>query len=183
VIGSTRGRLLVATPTLLDPNFARTVVFVLEHNEDGALGVVLNRPSQTELGDLLPAWHDHVATPSVVFVGGPVSPDAAIGLAISDANARDGWAPVAHGVGTVDLGRTPDELSFPIERVRVFAGYAGWTESQLDTELAADGWFVVNAEPGDAFAHEPERLWAAVLRRQRSRLSVFANAPRDASDN
>lgn len=181
---TTKGKLLVATPTLLDPNFARTVVLMLEHTEDGALGVVLNRPSETGVGEALPAWEALTASPPVVFVGGPVAPGAAIGLARGTlAEAVDGWAPVSDDLGTVDLGRPPAELEVGIEMLRVFAGYAGWTAGQLDAELAVDGWFVVEAERDDAFASEPSAMWSAVLRRQPGRLAVFANAPTDVSVN
>jgi putative transcriptional regulator len=181
---STKGRLLVATPTLQDPNFSRTVVLMLEHSEEGALGVVLNRPSELALAEALPEWGDLAATPPVVFAGGPVSPESAIGLGRCDTDgAVDGWAPVGLGVGTVDLGRAPRDLPVRVEEVRVFAGYAGWTSGQLDAELAVDGWFVVDADPLDAFAAQPDQLWTSILRRQRGRLAVFANAPPNPSVN
>ena len=181
---TTKGRLLVATPTLLDPNFARTVVLVLEHTSDGALGVVLNRPSETDLVNTLPEWGPLAATPPVVFVGGPVAPGAAIGIAHGEVgDTADGWAPVFGDLGTVDLGRKPDELAVRIDAVRVFAGYAGWTAGQLDAELALDGWFVVDSDAADPFATEPDQMWSAILRRQPGRLAVFADAPLDASVN
>ena len=103
---SVRGRLLVATPTLEDPNFFRSVVLVLEHGEDGALGVVLNRPSETAVGETLPGWNPLASNPGVVFVGGPVSPDAAIGVArAGSADQTEGWSPLFGHLGTVDLGR------------------------------------------------------------------------------
>jgi putative transcriptional regulator len=181
---TTKGRLLVATPTLEDPNFFRSVVLVLEHNVEGALGVVLNRPSETEVGEALPAWESLAASPPVVFVGGPVAPSAAIGLARAHfSDVADGWAPVSADLGTVDLGRAPTDLDVRVEQLRVFAGYAGWTAGQLDAEVAVDGWFVVDAEPGDPFAPEPARMWSAILRRQPGRLAVFANAPPHPSVN
>src|SRR5207244_13207562 len=122
---SVRGRLLVATPTLYDPNFFRTVVLVLEHGEDGAIGVVLNRPSETGVGETLPDWDGLASDPGVVFVGGPVSPEAAIGLArAGTAEHADGWAPLFGRLGTVDLGREPVALPVAVENLRVFAGYA-----------------------------------------------------------
>ncbi|HMF04190.1 MAG TPA: YqgE/AlgH family protein [Acidimicrobiia bacterium] len=175
---SARGRLLVATPTLYDPNFFRSVVLVLEHGADGALGVVLNRPSDTAVGENLPDWDRVASEPGVVFVGGPVAPDAAIGVArAGNAEHAEGWAPLFGHLGTIDLGRDPVELPVDVQNVRVFAGYAGWSEGQLDNELDSGGWFVVDAAPDDVFTSEPGRLWASVLRRQGGRLAMFASAP------
>jgi putative transcriptional regulator len=179
-----RGRLLVATPTLYDPNFFRTVVLVLEHGEEGALGVVLNRPSQTAIGESLPNWASLASDPGVVFEGGPVSPDAAIGLAHARAaDHTDGWAPLFGHLGTVDLARPPPELAVEVQNLRVFAGYAGWAPGQLDGEVESSGWFVLDAAPDDVFTSAPAGLWAAVLRRQRGRLAMFATAPAHPSLN
>jgi len=181
---SVRGRLLVATPTLYDPNFFRSVVLVLEHSEDGALGVVLNRPSETALGEPLPDWTRVASEPGVVFVGGPVSPEAAIGVARVGTPAQaDGWAPLFGHLGTVDLGRDPVKLPVDVLNLRVFAGYSGWSEGQLDGELDAGGWFVVDAAPDDVFTARPDRLWTSVLRRQGGRLAMFASAPPHPSRN
>jgi putative transcriptional regulator len=181
---SARGRLLVAIPTLSDPNFFRSVVLVLEHGDDGALGVVLNRPSETGVGETLPGWNQLASEPGVVFVGGPVSPDAAIGVARAGTPEQtDGWAPLFGTLGTVDLGRDPHELAVDVQNLRVFAGYAGWFEGQLDGELDAGGWFVVDAAPDDVFTADPGRLWASVLRRQGGRVAMFATAPPHPSQN
>lgn len=175
---SVRGRLLVATPSLYDPNFFRAVVLVLEHGEDGALGVVLNRPSDAAVGETLPGWGRVASEPDVVFVGGPVSPDAAIGVArVGEVNDAEGWAPLFGHLGTVHLGRDPLDLPVDVQNLRVFAGYSGWSEGQLDGELDAGGWFVVDAAPDDVFTSEPDRLWVSVLRRQGGRLAMFASAP------
>ena len=181
---SLTSRLLVATPVLQSPDFDRTVVLVLEHGEDGALGMVLNRPSETAVGETLPDWNRLASDPGVVFVGGPVSPDAAIGVArTGTSDQTEGWAPLFGSLGTVDLGRDPVELPVDVQNVRVFAGYAGWTEGQLDGELDAGGWFVVDAAPDDVFTAEPARLWVSVLRRQGGRLAMFATAPPHPSQN
>jgi putative transcriptional regulator len=175
---SVRGRLLVAAPTLYDANFFRSVVLVLEHGEDGALGVVLNRPSETAVGETLPDWTGLVSDPGVVFVGGPVSPDAAIGVARAGTpDHAEGWAPLFGTLGTVDLGRDPLELPVDVQNLRVFAGYAGWSGGQLDGELDTGGWFVVDPAPDDVFTADPARLWASVLRRQGGRVAMFASAP------
>ena len=180
-----RGRLLVATPDLEDPNFFRTVVLLLEHTPEGALGVVLNRPSSgTTVGETLPAWAAVAAEPPVVFVGGPVQPEAAIGLARGDHGAEpDGFAPLFDGLGTVDLERAPDEVVPRVERLRVFAGYSGWGPRQLEAELDAGGWFVVRAERADPWSASPEGLWRAVLRRQHGKARLFADFPVDARLN
>jgi putative transcriptional regulator len=181
---SARGRLLVATPELVDPNFARTVVLVLEHNREGALGVILNRPTDRLLPVALPAWGDLGAPPAVVFVGGPVQPDAAIGLARrADQGDADGFAPLFGGLGTVDLERDPVDVLPVIDLVRVYVGYSGWGPGQLDGELAAKGWFVVDLAPDDPWTSRPDDLWRAVLRRQPGSLRLVAGFPDDPSLN
>ncbi|MGI8985183.1 MAG: YqgE/AlgH family protein, partial [Acidimicrobiales bacterium] len=122
------GRLLVASPRLADPNFARTVILVLaRESAGGALGVVLNRPTQTMVAQPLPAWAELAADPAVVFVGGPVASDGVIGLArAGTAPAGEGWVPVTGRLGTVDLGVDPHDVEAPVETLRVFAGHAGW---------------------------------------------------------
>jgi putative transcriptional regulator len=175
------GRLLVATPALQDGTFDRAVVLMLDHSDDGAIGVVLNRPSTTSVHEALPQWGDRAAEPSVVFVGGPVKPSAAICIAGSDATSTEGWQPLFGQVGTLDLGRDPDDI--PVEWLRVFAGYAGWTGGQLEGEIEAGAWYVVDALPGDAVSPEPGRLWHDVLRRQGGALAAVANMPADPSVN
>ena len=189
-----RGKLVVATPNLGDPNFERTVVLVLEHGEEGALGVVLNRPSDLDVAEPLPEWARAAAHPSVVFIGGPVAPSAAVCLArlAGDAAAR-GWEPLlgttgplngpTGPVGTLDLDSDPDEAIAGLDEIRVFAGYAGWGPGQLEGEIDAGGWFVVDADPADPLSPAPEDLWSAVLRRQRGTLSFFAAYPPDPSRN
>src|SRR3954447_11665506 len=147
---SLRGKLLVATPVLGDPNFNRTVVLVLEHSPDGAVGLVLNRPSDTAVVEPLPQWKALAAEPAVVFVGGPVSRDLVIGLGRRKAGASEaGWSPVVGSVGTLDLDDLDGALA-DVDAVRLFAGYAGWGADQLEGEIAARAWWVVDALPGDA---------------------------------
>ena len=180
-----RGKLLVATPDLEDPNFFRTVVLMLEHNDDGALGVVLNRPSAAELTEPLPEWAPMAAEPAVVFVGGPVQPGAAIALgrrAVAEGE-QDGFAALFGDLGTVDLERPPDGVIPPVDRIRVFAGYAGWGPGQLETEISQQGWFVVDSQPADPWWSRPELMWRDVLRRQRAELRMFANFPMDPASN
>lgn len=163
---SLRGRLVVAAPDLVDPNFAHTVVLLLAHDdEEGALGVVVNRPSDVEMEGALRGWGRLAAPPPFVFVGGPVEPTSVIGLARTRADGA-GVEPVIDGAGVLDLARTPQDLGAQVASIRVFAGYAGWAPAQLESEIAAGGWFVLDADPDDAFSDEPEGLWARVLRRQ-----------------
>jgi len=186
---STARRLLVAAPELSDPNFARTVVFMVEHSPDGALGVVLNRPTATNVDTVLPAWSPFTCAPDRVFVGGPVATDdAVIGLARAAAGAdlaasSEGWQRLLGPIGTVDLGADPVALSPPVDAVRVFAGYAGWGPGQLDAELLQGGWHVVDAAPDDLLTEVPELLWRDVLRRQGGDLAMAANHPADPSVN
>ena len=181
----TTGRLLVASPLIGDPNFERSVVLMIEHSSEGALGVVLNNPTQTEVGEMLPAWAPLTARPPVFFLGGPVSPESVIclGLAIGDPSADETFHRVVGNVGTVDLNRAPDELPIEIDEVRLFAGYSGWGAQQLDSELAMDAWFVVDADPGDALMVAPEELWSFVLARQPGPMAWLANYPIDPSLN
>ncbi len=186
---STAGRLLVATPPLVDPNFDRSVVYMIEHNDQGALGVVINRPTpERDIGGL-ESWVERCAYPAVVHAGGPVEPNALIGLAWSgDAevqhdNPDNGWSLWRRGIGTVDLGREPYEVAPPIKQLRIFRGYSGWGPWQLDAELEAGAWIVLDATPDDPFSREPDALWRAVLRRQGGRLAWVATAPDDLSAN
>jgi putative transcriptional regulator len=179
----TRGRLLVAAPPLADPNFDRTVILMLEHGDEGSLGLVLNRPTSTELDDVLPDWDDFASDPAVVFIGGPVSPGAVIALARGGQDDGDGWVPLVDDLGTVDVGRDPTLVGSDVSALRVFIGYAGWGPRQLDDELEHGAWFVVDALPSDPFVANPSALWSDVLRRQHSRISIFASCPEDPSVN
>jgi putative transcriptional regulator len=179
-----KGRLLVATPILGDPNFDGTVVLVLEHGADGAVGVVLNRPTSTDVAEPLPGWDRLAAEPAVVFSGGPVAPDAAICLARSWAEGQlEAYQPLVDSLGTVDLSIDPDEVSGGLHAVRVFVGYAGWAAGQLEAEIEAGAWFVVDARPDDALSADPDGLWHSVLRRQRGKLAMYANFPPDPAAN
>jgi len=193
------GRLLVATPVIGDPNFERSVVFLLDHGDGGALGVVINRPTDVELGESLPGWDELAPAPSVVFVGGPVEQAGAIGLGrvvpgtpLPPADGGDGddgpWSPLLTALdtvgplATVDLTRDPLDLS-GIDALRVFVGYAGWAPGQLEAELAQEAWIVAPALPGDLWSADPEGLWRRVLRRQGGTTAWLSLHPVDPTAN
>jgi putative transcriptional regulator len=173
------GDLLVATPTIIDPNFARTVVLMCQYGREGAVGVVLNRGSTIPVDTYLPRWAELTPPPRTVGVGGPVEPESAIGIGGGDV-PDDLWTPISHDVGLVDLNGRPDDLP-GLRWVRVFAGYAGWGPRQLDDEIADGGWFVVGREQGDVTS--TNLAWSSVLRRQRSDVALFADYPLDPSLN
>jgi putative transcriptional regulator len=184
VVDDYTGRLLVATPLIDEPIFHRTVVLVLDHDEDGALGVVLNRASTVPVDEAASSWAELVSDPPVVFGGGPVEPDAVVALGLSAARvgAELGGFLDEH-VRLVDLSADPSIERLELERVRVFAGYAGWAPGQLEGEVLQDAWFVVDAQPGDVFTADPVGLWHRVLRRQPGDLALLATFPDDPTMN
>jgi putative transcriptional regulator len=160
------GRLVVATASLLDPNFHLTAALILEHGEQGALGVVLNRPTETMVEDVLPEWHPVVAEPKVLFSGGPVQQNTVIAIARCADCHMPGWQQVAGALGVLDLDADPALLSASVDAIRVFAGYSGWGAGQLEDEVTSGAWFVVDALADDPFSSDPGELWRSVLRRQ-----------------
>ena len=177
------GSLLVSTPALHDPTFRRTVVLLLDHDEDGALGVVLNRPTEIPVAEVLPGWTGHVSDPEVVFAGGPVAQDSALGLARADAEPEMGWRGLAGDLGLVDLDAPPEVVTATLGGLRIYVGYSGWAAGQLEDELAEDAWWVFPAEREDVFAGDPARLWQRVLRRQGGDPALAATLPDDPSLN
>jgi putative transcriptional regulator len=166
----------VASVLLADGVFDRTVVLVLDCDEDGALGVILNEISQTPLDAVLPDWVASVSEPRLLFHGGPVSPNGAICLA-SVASAGEeppGWRPLFDTVGLLHLDTPIEIVSGAYRDLRIFAGYAGWSAGQLQDEIASDMWHLADAEYDDVFGAQPLRLWRAVMRRQRSELAYFS---------
>ena len=178
-----RGKLLVATPPLTDPNFDRSVVYVLEHTPDGAVGVVLNRPLDEDPPGELMTWTPLMSHPATLFAGGPVDEGALIALARLEGPVDGAWSQVTDGLGSIDLMLDPDEVAARVLDLRVFRGYSGWGPEQLDDELAEGSWMVFGAELSDVFSTSPTNLWRAVLRRQGGRLAWVANAPDDLSAN
>jgi putative transcriptional regulator len=184
------GRLLVATPMIGDENFARTVVALLEHGDEGTLGLVLNRPTGTDLVDPLPEWGAWASRPPVVFAGGPVEQERAIGLARARATPAaqvlddEVFQPLVGWVGTFDLTSDPELVGTGIEELRVFSGYAGWGADQLEAERATGAWWVLDAHPSDFLCDAPETLWRRVLARQAdAELRRFALYPTDPRAN
>ena len=180
---SLAGRLLVATPLIADPTFERTVVLLLAHGPEGAFGVVLNRPTDTPLAEVVPEWTHHACAPGVVFLGGPVSRDSLLALGRSAAVGAHTQARIFGDCAAVDLEHPPEDGGMPWEQIRVFAGSAGWAPRQIEDELAEGAWWVVDAEPADVTSTDPDRQWSAVLRRQRGEVAWFANHPEDPSAN
>ncbi|MFI0791506.1 YqgE/AlgH family protein [Micromonospora rubida] len=182
---SMTGRLLVATPTLKDPNFDRTVVLLVAHEPGGALGVVLNRATEVPVVDVLGDWSYLARDPAVLFEGGPVQPDSAICLARmrSPVKRLRGFHQVSGAVGTIDLSADPERMRESIGGIRVFAGYSGWGAGQLEQEIEDGSWFVFDALPGDAFVDRPDDLWPMVLRRQGGMTAAVAHFPPDVALN
>lgn len=184
------GRILVATPLLDDPNFRRSVVLILEHHSaEGTLGVVLNRPTDVPVGQVLPHWSELVTGPSVLFQGGPVALDSALALArVPSGEEPLGWRALDEGsdvsrVGVLDLDAPPGLIAAELVQLRVFAGYAGWGVGQLRSEIEQGAWYVLAGEAADVFASDPERLWGTVLRRQGGDLALVSTFPDDPNLN
>jgi putative transcriptional regulator len=179
-VNSVRGKLLVSSPSLHDPNFRRTVVLVTHHDEDGAMGLVLSRPSEIAIADAAPMLAGLPGAEGVIHVGGPVQPEAVVVLA-ELVEPDDRVEPVVGLVGYLPGDAEPDEL--PVARMRVFAGYSGWGPGQLEAEMAESSWIVVRAEAEDVFASDPDELWRTVLQRKGGKYSLIASMPFDPSLN
>lgn len=174
---SLRGQLLVARPGVHGPEFARTVLLLLDHGEEGAFGVVLNRPLEVEVDAVLPRWQPWVSAPRRLFRGGPVGLDTALGLARVGDEVPAAQR-VAAAVGLLDLDADPEQV-VRHDDARIFVGYAGWSAGQLEGELAEGAWWVLDALPGDAFTARPDALWGQVLRRQGGDLALLHLYPDD----
>jgi putative transcriptional regulator len=182
-VQGTRGMLLLATPPLDDPNFDRSVIYMMEHSAEGAVGLVLNRPTEESDVEGLERWMDLSTPPAVIFDGGPVQTDALIALAEVESPVEDAWSPIQPDLGSVDLARDPFDVAERLGRLRLYRGYAGWASGQLDAELDAGAWMVFDAQRDDLFNESPSELWRDILRRQHGRVAWLANAPDDLSMN
>lgn len=172
------GRLLIALPALDDPNFSRSVVLILEHDQDGALGLVLNRPTTTPIEEVLQGWSSLAAEPANLYGGGPVEPQAVVGLAVAHDRATRGVA-ITGRIRTVDPTDDPALLAGEVERARIFAGYAGWAPGQLEAELEQEAWLVVDATADDVVSERPDELWHDVMARQEGSTRLMATFPDD----
>jgi len=174
---SLKGNLLIAAPTLIDPNFRRTVVLLLEHTPDGAIGVVLNRPSDTEAREAVPDLRAVLFDDEPIFLGGPVQPETVIALADHNETPED--EAICGSIASLEFADDPDELHEAVNRARVFAGYAGWGTGQLEDEIEEEAWFTEPATAEDVFSAEPDRLWSAVLERMGDPFRLIARMPED----
>jgi putative transcriptional regulator len=181
------GALLVATPDLVGPAFERTVIYLVSHSDGGSLGVVLNRPSETPVHNVLPQWTSLAARSQVIFVGGPMRPDAAmcVGVALAGHGVGEisGVAPIAGPVCLVDVDADPADLAPALRGIRLFGGHAGWSPGQLEGEVKRGSWFVVPGLPDDVLAPPRVDLWFQVMRRQSFPLAWQAWHPRDLARN
>jgi putative transcriptional regulator len=178
---SLRGQLLIASPGLLDPNFRRTVVLVVAHDDDGAVGIVLNRPSETEVVDAVPELAEVAGPGGLVSVGGPVQGEAVLVLAEWDEEEEAGSI-VFGDVGLMGAEAGLERVAAATRRVRVFAGYAGWSAGQLEAEVAEPSWILEEADEEDVFGEDPD-LWGSVLRRKGGAFTLIATMPDDPTLN
>jgi putative transcriptional regulator len=178
---SLRGQLLIASPALIDPNFRRTVVLIVAHDEDGAVGLVLNRHTETEVAEAVPELADLVEPGEVVSIGGPVQTEAVVVLAEWD-DLDEAGAIVLDDIGLMGSEGDAERVSAATRRVRVFAGYAGWGGGQLEAELEEPSWVLESAGADDIFGDEHD-LWASVLRRKGGAFKLVATMPEDPSLN
>jgi putative transcriptional regulator len=178
---SVRGQLLIAGPSLIDPNFKRTVVLMIEHSPEGSLGLVLNRPSESTVGEVVSELEGLLEPDSPVFMGGPVQPSGLIVLGRfpdPEAAALLSFEDVGILRAGVPLDEPPDLLA-----VRAFAGHSGWGPGQLEDELERGDWILERATVDDAFAESPDVLWSEVLARKGGSYALVARMPPDPSMN
>jgi putative transcriptional regulator len=179
---SARGKLLIAGPGLLDPNFWRTVVLVVEHSEEGALGLVLNRPSETTVREAVPQLEELVDSDEPLFIGGPVQPSSVIVLARLE-DPGDAALLAFDDIGVIGAGSESDPPATGVRQGRAFVGHAGWGPGQLDDELERGDWITEPARREDAFAENARELWSSVLTRMGGSYALVARMPPDPSVN
>jgi putative transcriptional regulator len=190
-VGLLGGKALVATPVIGDERFAQAVILIVNHDDEGALGLVLNEPGFIAVDETLPVWSERAGPPSLVFMGGPMSPDRALGLAQVDRRAPHHAEPGAFTalpqwpsdddatVGLLDLSVDPDEVPAEVHSVRIFAGYAGWGPGQLESELSVGAWWTTPVRAADVLGDDPGGLWARIVARQPGTRALFSRFPGD----
>ena len=189
-IGRLSCKALLATPVIGDERFAQAVILIVNHDDDGALGLVLNEPGYVAVAETLPVWADRTGPPALVFMGGPMSTDRALGLARLDVDTPadrggpaftglPGWPDTDDTVGLVDLSADPGDLAASVHSVRVFAGYAGWGPGQLESELSVGAWWTTAVRAADVLGDDPSTLWTRVVARQPGSRALFARFPGD----
>jgi putative transcriptional regulator len=175
-VDSLAGQLLISSPSLIDPNFRRTVVLMTHHDEEGAVGLVLSRPSELTIAEAVPDLAELPCAGDVVYVGGPVQPEAV--MVLIEAEEPDSeTGPIVGNVAFMSPNVPPEALG--ASRARVFAGYSGWGPGQLEAELEEPAWIVAPAEPDDVFASDPDELWRTVLQRKGGKFNLIATMPYD----
>ncbi len=181
-MSSARGQLLIAGPALVDPNFWRTVVLVVEHSDEGALGLVLNRPSETSVGEAVPELEELLELADPLFIGGPVQPSSVMVLAEFE-DPSDAALLAFEDIGVLGVGASAEEHGAGVRGARAFVGHAGWGPGQLDAELERGDWILEPAIRADAFSLEPRELWSEVLTRKGGSYALVARMPPDPSSN
>jgi putative transcriptional regulator len=181
-VESARGQLLIAGPGLLDPNFWRTVVLIVEHSGEGAFGLVLNRPSETLVGEAVPEIEELVDPDEPLYIGGPVQPSGVVVLGRFE-DPGDGVLVAFDDVGVLGAGSFPGEQAAGLRSGRAFVGHAGWGAGQLDEELERGDWILEPASSEDVFSDEPRELWSRVLTRKGGSYALVARMPADPSLN
>lgn len=180
MLDSLIGRLLVAHPDVEDPNFRRTVTLIGAHGIDGAFGLVLNRSLPVPVSEVLPAWAGLTSEPEALFSGGPVEPNTAFGLCL-DRSGRLG-EPIIGALRLLDLDDVPPSTEMP-SHVRVFTGYAGWGAGQIEAEILAGGWRIVDATARDPFTDTPHQLWDEAYARPSSAVATVQLIPDEPNPN
>ncbi len=178
---SLKGRLLISAGSLFDPNFRQTVVLVGAHDDQGAVGVVLNRSLEVTVEEAASALSDLAGPREKLFQGGPVEPDQAV-LLVEAASPAVLDVPVFGSVGFL-TGEVASEVRAEVRRARVYVGHSGWGPGQLDAELASGSWIVDDATVEDVFTAEPGALWRRVLERKGPPYAAQARIPFDPSTN
>lgn len=158
--------LLIAKPTLVDPNFARTVVLVTQAEDASTIGVILNRPLQEKLQAFLPQDLSGENYKDRVFQGGPVMRRVLISVFRSGTTPQAPAFPVLKGVFmTMHPANIKALLADPASQYRIYAGFSGWKPSQLQSEFMRDGWYMLPADAETVFRKDTEGLWEELIRK------------------